>query len=608
MCGIVGYIGTRRAEDVVLHGLEKLEYRGYDSAGLALVDDGKLYIAKEAGKLSNLSEAVRKNPLPGQVGIGHTRWATHGKPSVRNTHPHTGPSGRIAVVHNGIIENHMNLRETYLQDAEFKSETDSEVVAHLLDRFYEGDILEAVKKVIGLMEGAFALVVLCADEPDRLIVCRKESPIVIGLGEHENFVASDVPALLSYTRRCIYLDSGQIAEVTAETVRVMNAAGELQKPEINEILWDEQSAEKGGYEHFMIKEIYEQPETFQRVMSGRVDEDSVHFDEFNMTAEQIANWNKIYVVACGTAYHAGLTGQTILEKTLGIPVSVEVASEFRYRDPMVDEHTLCIVVSQSGETADTMAALREAKEKGATILAITNVVGSAISREADMVIYLWAGPEISVASTKAYTSMLIAFYMLGLYMGDVAGSFKIADHRDMLDALRGLPKQAEAVLSDEMVEVIKKTADSIKDAEHIFYVGRGLDWPIAQEGALKLKETSYIHAEAYAAGELKHGTMALITTETPVIGVALQQNLFDKTMSNLQGMLARGAQIISVVKEDQTEIDEGAGELIKIPTCPDFLAPVLSALPLQLLAYYTAYARGCNIDQPRNLAKSVTVE
>lgn len=608
MCGIVGYIGTRRAEDVVLHGLKKLEYRGYDSAGLALVDDGKLHIAKEAGKLSNLAEAVRKEPLPGLVGIGHTRWATHGKPSVSNTHPHTGPSGRIAVVHNGIIENHMNLRETYLQGAEFKSETDSEVIAHLLDHFYEGDILEAVKKVIGLLEGAFALVVLCADEPDRLIACCKESPIVIGLGENENFVASDVPALLSYTRRCIYLESAQVAEITAETVRIMNVSGELQEAKVDDILWDEQSAEKGGYEHFMIKEIYEQPDTFQRVMSGRVSEQGVHFDEFTMTAEQIAKWNKIYIVGCGTAYHAGLTGQTILEKMLKIPVSVEVASEFRYRDPMVDENTLCIAISQSGETADTMAALREAKKKGATILSITNVVGSAISRESDMVIYLWAGPEISVASTKAYTSMLIAFYMLGLYMGDVAGSFKTSEHRDLLDALRSLPKQAEALLGNEMVDVIKKTANAIKAAEHIFYVGRGLDWPIAREAALKLKETSYIHAEAYAAGELKHGTMALITTETPVIGIALQQDLFDKTMSNLQGMHARGAQIISVVKEDQTEIDESFGEFIKIPPCPDFLAPVLSALPLQLLAYHTAYSRGCNIDQPRNLAKSVTVE
>lgn len=617
MCGIVGYIGPREAQDVLLSGLAKLEYRGYDSAGIAVLADHTITVEKRKGELANLEQALADHPLAGHVGIGHTRWATHGQPSDKNAHPHLGPEGKIAVVHNGIIENYQSLKETYLKDHTFKSETDTEVVAHLIELFYDGDLFAAVQRALAVITGSYALVVMAVDEPDRIIATRKNSPLVIGLGDGETIIASDVPAMLAYTRRCIYLDSGEIAQVYADHVDVTDLAGTEQHLMVDEIQWDAQSAEKGGYPHFMIKEIFEQIETFGSVLAGRIEEDHVVLDDINIDKATIEKWHQIYIVACGTAYHAGLVGKTILEKTLKIPVFVEVASEFRYREPMLDENTLVIVISQSGETADTLEGAREAKAAGASVLAITNVVGSSIARESDMVAYLWAGPEISVASTKAYTSMLIALYLIGFYFGDVSGRVDEAEMQTMLRALEALPEQAEEILAPENIDRIKAIAAEYKDAKDLFYIGRGMDWAVAQEGALKLKEISYIHAEAYAAGELKHGTLALISDETPVISVALQQKTFDKTMSNTEEMISRmvdengdvsGAKVLAVVQKGQQNISAKIHHVIEIPVCPDFISPVLAAIPLQLIAYFTALVRGCNIDKPRNLAKSVTVE
>ena len=617
MCGIVGYIGPREAQDVLLSGLAKLEYRGYDSAGIAVLADHTITVEKRKGELANLEQALADHPLAGHVGIGHTRWATHGQPSDKNAHPHLGPEGKIAVVHNGIIENYQSLKETYLKDHTFKSETDTEVVAHLIELFYDGDLFAAVQRALAVITGSYALVVMAVDEPDRIIATRKNSPLVIGLGDGETIIASDVPAMLAYTRRCIYLDSGEIAQVYADHVDVTDLAGTEQHLMVDEIQWDAQSAEKGGYDHFMIKEIFDQIETFGSVLAGRIEEDHVVLDDINIDKATIEKWHQVYIVACGTAYHAGLVGKTILEKTLKIPVFVEVASEFRYREPMLDENTLVIVISQSGETADTLEGAREAKAAGASVLAITNVVGSSIARESDMVVYLWAGPEISVASTKAYTSMLIALYLIGFYFGDVSGRVDEAEMQTMLRALEALPEQAEEILAPENIDRIKAIAAEYKDAKDLFYIGRGMDWAVAQEGALKLKEISYIHAEAYAAGELKHGTLALISDETPVISVALQQKTFDKTMSNTEEMISRmvdengdvsGAKVLAVVQKGQQNISAKIHHVIEIPVCPDFISPVLAAIPLQLIAYFTALVRGCNIDKPRNLAKSVTVE
>ena len=617
MCGIVGYIGPREAQDVLLSGLAKLEYRGYDSAGIAVLADHTITVEKRKGELANLEQALADHPIAGHVGIGHTRWATHGQPSDKNAHPHLGPEGKIAVVHNGIIENYQSLKETYLKDHTFKSETDTEVVAHLIELFYDGDLFAAVQRALAVITGSYALVVMAVDEPDRIIATRKNSPLVIGLGDGETIIASDVPAMLAYTRRCIYLDSGEIAQVYADHVDVTDLAGTEQHLMVDEIQWDAQSAEKGGYPHFMIKEIFEQIETFGSVLAGRIEEDHVVLDDINIDKTTIEKWHQIYIVACGTAYHAGLVGKTILEKTLKIPVFVEVASEFRYREPMLDENTLVIVISQSGETADTLEGAREAKAAGASVLAITNVVGSSIARESDMVVYLWAGPEISVASTKAYTSMLIALYLIGFYFGDVSGRVDEAEMQTMLRALEALPEQAEEILAPENIDRIKAIAAEYKDVKDLFYIGRGMDWAVAQEGALKLKEISYIHAEAYAAGELKHGTLALISDETPVISVALQQKTFDKTMSNTEEMISRmvdengdvsGAKVLAVVQKGQQNISAKIHHVIEIPVCPDFISPVLAAIPLQLIAYFTALVRGCNIDKPRNLAKSVTVE
>ena len=608
MCGIVGYIGKQNAVDVLIDGLRKLEYRGYDSSGIAIVENDTLNVQKAEGKLVNLQEKIKDDNLHSNIGIGHTRWATHGRPSDYNAHPHTSQNGRFAVVHNGIVENYLNLKETYLAGEHFTSETDTEVVAHLLEKFYNGSFEETVIKVLDVLEGAYALVMVCADEPDKIIACRKDSPMVLGVGEGESFIASDVPALLSYTRNCMYIEKGELCVLTRDGITIKNHNLEVIEKEIHAIEWDAEAAEKEGFEHFMLKEIFEQPAVFKKTIAGRIQGGNVHFDEFELTAEQVQKWKKIYIVACGTAYHAGLVGKQIIEKLARIPVEVEIASEFRYRDPMLDEDTLVIVISQSGETADTVAALREAKKHGCKVMAITNVVGSAIARESDYVIYIWAGPEISVASTKAYTTMLIAEYLLGVYLAQQKGMPNAEERAAILEGLQSLPEVTERVLTDDYLAQIQKAAEGFKDANDIFFIGRGFDWAIALEGSLKLKEISYIHAEAYAAGELKHGTLALVTPETPVIAICVQESTYDKTASNIKEVKAREASVLAIINEGDDQAQKFVDQTLAIPKINNFIAPVLAVIPLQLISYYTAKIRGCEIDQPRNLAKSVTVE
>ncbi len=608
MCGIVGYIGKQQALPILLEGLGKLEYRGYDSSGVAVIDDHQLQTEKAKGKLNHLIEKIGTKPLDGHIGIGHTRWATHGKPSDENAHPHLSPNGKFAVVHNGIVENYLQIKEAYLKDHTFCSETDTEVIAHLLELFYDGSFEEAVRQMLNVIEGAYALVMICADEPDKIIACRKASPMVLGLGQGENFIASDVPALLAHTRQCMYIEPNELCIITAEEIIVKTPSGERIAKEVHTIEWDAQSAEKGGFEHFMLKEIHEQPEAFRRTLSGRIQNQQVIFSEFQLTSDLVANWRKIYIVACGTAYHAGLVGKNIIEKLARIPVEVEVASEFRYREPMLDEQTLVILISQSGETADTVAALHEAKEHQAKVLAITNVVGSAIAREADYVLYLWAGPEISVASTKAYTTMLIAQYLLGIYFAQLKGTIDSPQLSAILKDLEALPALTEKLLAPQYTKHIEQIAASYQQVEDLFFIGRGLDWAIALEGALKLKEISYIHAEAYAAGELKHGTLALVTSETPIIALAVQQKTYEKTLSNIKEVKARDARVLTIANEGDRDAAKVADDVVYLPAVDNFVAPVLAVIPLQLISYYTAKVRGCHIDQPRNLAKSVTVE
>ena len=608
MCGIVGYIGKRNAVEVLLDGLRKLEYRGYDSSGIAIVEDGQISVEKAEGKLRNLEEKIKDLHLNSSIGIGHTRWATHGRPSDFNAHPHTSQNGRFAVVHNGIVENYLTLKETYLAEERFTSETDTEVVAHLLEKFYTGNFEETVIKVLDVLEGAYALVMVCADEPDKIVACRKDSPMVLGVGEGESFLASDVPALLTYTRRCMYIEKGELCVLTKAGITIKNHNLQPVEKEIHTIEWDAEAAEKGGFEHFMLKEIFEQPEVFKKTIAGRIHEGKVQFAEFQLTAEEVQRWKKIDIVACGTAYHAGLVGKQIIERLTGIPAEAEIASEFRYREPMLDADTLVIVISQSGETADTVAALREAKARGCKVMAITNVVGSAIARESDYVVYIWAGPEISVASTKAYTTMLIAEYLLGVYLAQQKGVGDAARLADILEGLQELPEATAKMLQENYLQQIQQAAEGYKAVKDIFFIGRGLDWAIALEGSLKLKEISYIHAEAYAAGELKHGTLALVTEETPVIAICVQEGTYDKTASNIKEVKAREAKVLAIVNEGDEQTEKFVDQVLAIPKINNFIAPVLAVIPLQLIAYYTAKVRGCHIDQPRNLAKSVTVE
>ena len=608
MCGIVGYLGKRQATEVLIDGLSKLEYRGYDSAGVAVNTGNELAIRKFKGRLSILAEDLQKNPIDGHLGIGHTRWATHGEPSDVNSHPHFNMDRTIAVVHNGIIENYLELRaELEAEGVKFLSQTDTEIAAHMVSKYYEGNLLDAVYKATARFRGAYALGVVCADNANELVAVRKDSPLVVGLGEDENMIASDIPAILKYTRNVYFLENGEFVHILGDKVTVLNENKEVVEKEVSEITWDVEAASKGGFDSFMAKEIYEQPKGVEDTLMRRLDENGrIKLDDIKITKEDLDRINKVYIVACGTAYHAGLVGKYAIEKFAKIPVIADIASEFRYSDPFVDENTLIIIVSQSGETADTLAALRDAKAKGARVLSITNVVGSSIARESDDIFYTWAGPEIAVASTKAYTTQLMAFYMIALNLAMTKGSITEEEYFKMIDILKGMPSKVEKVLEcDKFVEEI---AAEIKDKNDIFYLGRGLDYALAMEGSLKIKEISYMHAEAFAAGELKHGTIALIEEGTPVIAIATQEQLFEKMVSNMQEVKARGAKVIAIVEEYNKEVEKSADRVIYIPEVEDMFASITSVVPMQLLSYHVAKMRGCDIDKPRNLAKSVTVE
>jgi len=609
MCGIVGYIGPKQASAFLMEGLSKLEYRGYDSAGIAVHDGNKIIIEKTIGRLANLEKKLETHHLAGGLGIGHTRWATHGRPSEVNSHPHSDCTGNFVVVHNGIIENYMHLKEQLIGKGHiFTSETDTEVVAHLLEEHYDGDFEVAVKKVLNDISGSYALVFMSKFEPDKIICTKQDNPLVIGLGEGENFIASDIPAIISRTRRTYILSDGEMAVVTKDSVWVTNRQGVPITKKVFEVNWDAEAAEKGGYEHFMIKEIYEQPKAIRETMTSRLAKDNSHitFEELKWTKGEMAAITKVVIVACGTAYHAGIVGKYYIESLARIPVEVDVASEFRYRFPLVNESTLAIVISQSGETLDTLAALKEAKRLGAKTIAVTNVVGSSISREADQVLYTWAGPEIAVASTKAYTTQLISMAMLAIYMGGLRDTISAERTQELIEGLRNLPSQVQHILED--VEPIKTFAQQYGFNEDVFFIGRSLDYAVALEGALKLKEISYIHAEAYAAGELKHGTLALIIEGVPVIALATQKDVYEKTLSNIKEVKARDAVVIGIAQEGDDQIKKYVDHTIFIPQADKYLAPILAVIPLQLLAYYAAVTRGCDVDKPRNLAKSVTVE
>ncbi|NPV89974.1 MAG: glutamine--fructose-6-phosphate transaminase (isomerizing) [Firmicutes bacterium] len=610
MCGIVGYLGCQEAVPVLLEGLKKLEYRGYDSAGIAIISEQGLMVTKSKGKIGMLEELLNTRELPScTVGIGHTRWATHGRPADHNSHPHTDCADEFAVVHNGIIENYEYLREWLTENGhQFSSETDTEVLPHLVEHFYQGDLEAAVRQMITRVEGSYAVVVFSSHEPEKLVAARKDSPLIVGLGQEEYFVASDIPAILNHTRSIHILEDGEQAVLTRNGVQISDTRGAAIDKEVYEVNWDAVAAEKGGFPHFMLKEINEQPKALRDTLTGRIaaDDSRVNLPEINLTPEEVKQIRKVGIVACGTAYHAGIVGKYLIEKLARVPVEVDIASEFRYRDPLLDNQTLVIVVSQSGETADTLAALREAKRQGAKVLAITNVVGSSVDREADFVIHTWAGPEIAVASTKAYTTQLICMYLVALYLAEAREALPAEQIKDIISRLRDIPAQADQILHQR--GAIEELARKYAGADNTFFIGRGIDYAVAMEGALKLKEISYIHAEAYAAGELKHGTLALIVEGIPVIALATQEDLYDKTMSNIKEVKAREATVIGLVFEDNREIEKSVDEVIRIPRTLPILSGVLSAIPLQLYAYYSAIARGTDVDQPRNLAKSVTVE
>jgi glucosamine--fructose-6-phosphate aminotransferase (isomerizing) len=608
MCGIVGYVGKKNAQDVILQGLEKLEYRGYDSAGIAIVEDGVIKSEKFKGRLSVLSDFLEANPIKGSLGIGHTRWATHGAPSDENSHPHLNADNTIAVVHNGIIENYVSLKEDLIAKGyKFKSQTDTEVIVHLLDSLYEGNLLEAVNKLTSIIRGAYAIGVVCSKSPNEMVAVRNESPLIVGLGQDENFIASDIPALLKYTRDVCILENGETVHLTPEKVTIYSPDKKEVKRDKFTVDWDVESASKGGYDHFMLKEIHEQPTAIKDTLLRRLDENGkIKLDDIKLTKEDLEKISKVYIVACGTAYNAGLVGRYAIEKFAQIPVEPDIASEFRYREPFIDQNTLLIVISQSGETLDTLAAIREAKRKGARILSVTNVVGSSVARESDDVFYTWAGPEIAVASTKAYTTQMTALYMIALDLALTKGTITEEFYFDMIEKMKELPAKVEKIL--ENYEDIKQVAKEIKDKHSAFYLGRGLDYQTAMEGALKLKEISYIHTEAFAAGELKHGTIALIEEGTPVIAIASQERLYEKMLSNIQEVKARGAYVIAIANENRKEIEAQADRVIYVPEVDDILAPVLTAVPTQLIAYYTSLIKGNDVDKPRNLAKSVTVE
>lgn len=609
MCGIVGYIGEQKAEDVLIEGLKKLEYRGYDSAGIAVYKGGKADIKKYKGRLSVLEEHLKENPVEGVLGIGHTRWATHGAPSDINSHPHSNKSGDIVVVHNGIIENYLELKDELEEKGyEFNSETDTEVIAHLLDDLYTGDIVETVQQALLRLHGSYALGVISTKEPDKLIGVRKDSPLIVGLGKGENFIASDIPAILKYTREVYFLEDDEVVILQKDRVEILDKKGNPISKESFEVNWDIADAEKGGYRHFMMKEIEEQPKALRDTMTSRVieDKDKIELDKIKLTKTELEKINKIFIVACGTAYHAGMVGKYAIERFARLPVEAEVASEFRYKLPIVDENSLIIVVSQSGETADTMAALRLAKKKGARIMAVTNVVGSSVSREADDVLYTWAGPEIAVASTKAYITQLNCMYLIALHIALELDKITLDFFREIRDALKETPNMVEDILKNK--HDIQRFADHNFNAKNVFFIGRSLDYYTALEGSLKLKEISYVHSEAYAAGELKHGTIALIEEGSLVVALATQKDLYEKMISNIKEVKARGAYVLAIAQEDQREVEKVADEVFYIPKINDNVTSIPIIPILQLIAYYIAVARGCDVDKPRNLAKSVTVE
>ena len=608
MCGIVGYNGTHQAAPVLLDGLAKLEYRGYDSAGIAVYDGEKIRMEKAVGRLKVLEELTQDGAtLPGTVGIGHTRWATHGVPSDLNAHPHFNHDHSIVVVHNGIIENYLKLKKKLAgKGYEFLSETDTEVIAHMLDYYYKGDPLDAISKVMHRMEGSYGLGIMFRDHPDEVYAVRKDSPLIVGTSPEGNLIASDVPAVLKYTRDVYYLENEEIVKLTRDGLHFYNIdEEELEKTAIH-IDWDMNAAEKGGYEHFMLKEMHEQPKAVKDTLTPRIKNGDVVIEELGMTDEEIRAISKIFIVACGSAYHTGVTAKYVFEKLARIPVEVDLASEFRYRDPILPENTLVVIVSQSGETADTLAALRLAKEKGVRTLGIVNVVGSSIAREADNVMYTWAGPEIAVATTKAYSTQLIAQYLLAMKFAKVRGTVSQNDFDAMIQSLERLPEQISLLLSHK--ENVQRFANRYLAAEHVFFIGRGIDYAISMEGSLKLKEISYIHSEAYAAGELKHGTISLIEDGRLVVAVLTQPELYKKTISNIQEVKTRGAFVMAVTNVGNTEVEKVADYVVYLPETNPIFANSLAIIPLQLFGYYVSIGRGLDVDKPRNLAKSVTVE
>ena len=610
MCGIVGYIGKRQAADLLVEGLSKLEYRGYDSAGVAIIEDKKISVRKLKGRLANLENDLNANAIHGHIGIGHTRWATHGEPSDVNSHPHSNGNATISVVHNGIIENYMKLRE-WLTDKgyQFLSETDTEVIPNLVDYYYRDgrNLFDAVVKATAKLEGSFAIGVIANNEPDKIIAVRKDSPLIVGLGENESFIASDIPAVLNHTRDVYLLEDKEFVILTKDGVELRNEDGEKIEKEVYHVTWNVDAAEKGGYEDFMLKEIHEQPKAVRDTLAGKIAlGKEITLDNVKFTKEELENFDKVYIVACGTAYHAGVVGKTVIEKLAKIPVEIDVASEFRYRDPLITDRTLIIVVSQSGETADTLAVLRDGQRQGARVLAITNVVGSSVSREADDVIYTLAGPEIAVASTKAYVTQLAAFYILGLYFGRLKETITEEYAEEIKAEMLTIPEKIERAL--ELKEELQKYADKHYNHRDIYFLGRGLDYAVAMEGSLKLKEISYIHCDAYAGGELKHGPIALIDKGTAVITLLTQEALKDKMISNVREVSTRGGNIFAVVNEGDETSKEVVDSLVYIPKTIDLLTPMISVVPLQLISYYVAKQKGCDVDKPRNLAKSVTVE
>ncbi len=608
MCGIVGYIGYEQAAPFLLHGLEKLEYRGYDSAGICLNDGSELIVKKAKGKLEELEKLTDygKN-IHGTVGIGHTRWATHGEPSDVNAHPHLSDSCRFAVVHNGIIENYLQLKE-YLtaKGVTFRSKTDTEVIAQLIEYYYQGDLIDTVIKVLSKLDGSYALGVISKENPDEIIAVRKESPLIIGIGENENYIASDVPAILSKTRRIYRLENNEIAILRRDSIRIINTDKDEVRKEEETIQWDIDAAEKGGYEHFMFKEIMEQPKALHDTVNPRIKDGRIVLDEIKLTKEQLRQYRKINILACGSAYHVGVVAKYVFEKMLRIPVEADLASEFRYRDPIVDDKTLTIVISQSGETADTKEAMKEAQRRGSHVISIVNVVGSAIATESDEVIYTWAGPEIAVATTKAYSTQLAVVYLLAIYFAEMLGTITDAEYQYYLKELEALPDKIQEILDHE--ENIQYLASQLFHSRDVFFIGRNIDYALSLEGSLKLKEISYIHSEAYAAGELKHGTISLIEEGTLVIALATHEPLIAKTISNIEEVQTRGAYVLCLACENHQEVGSVAQSTIFIPQTCDMMLPSLAVIPLQLFAYYVASLKGCDIDKPRNLAKSVTVE